>query len=313
MSLKPNPHWAGDIKPTLDWLILRLINDDAAATSAFRTDDLDATVVAIDQLTGTRAMFEPLGQYMAAQGPTTWELAMRQERTPLDKAGVRLALSQAIDREALNDAVGGGLPTTTWLPESAGGPSPDAFQSEIGFNPEEARRNLADAGYPGGEGFPSLSILIFPDPSLQAAADFLRESFKDVLGIDVGVELTDDGTTYVERTEGDDWDMTISPSSAEYPDPESWLPPGGCGDPAVDHAIEAAQAAAAPEQRTAGYVTANELVVTTGCHVPLLQGLHHYLIKPYVIGMRENAGNFDSTLPGDLVPEAWGRAAPLEP
>jgi peptide/nickel transport system substrate-binding protein len=63
---------------------------------------------------------------------------------------VRRALSMAINRKALAEQVmeGAGVPTAQWLPPGAFGYNPDV--QPVAFDPETARRLLAEAGFPEG-------------------------------------------------------------------------------------------------------------------------------------------------------------------
>lgn len=80
---------------------------------------------------------------------------LNTSRAPLNDARVRRALSLAVDREALvRDVVcGGGQPCFGFTPDGAGYKTPHGVE----FNPEKARSLLAQAGFPGGKGFPGWS------------------------------------------------------------------------------------------------------------------------------------------------------------
>src|SRR5690606_2606064 len=57
-----------------------------------------------------------------------------------------------------------------------------------GENVKEARRLLAEAGYPGGEGFPKLGVL-YNDVELHSAiAQVIQSQWKENLGIDVDMQ-----------------------------------------------------------------------------------------------------------------------------
>ena len=51
------------------------------------------------------------------------------------------------------------------------------------FNPEAARKLLAEAGYPDGRGFPKLEILYNTDQQHQAIAELVRKQWQRKLGI----------------------------------------------------------------------------------------------------------------------------------
>lgn len=95
---------------------------------------------------------------------------------------------------------------------------------EVGYayDPEKARKLMAQAGYPNGEGFGSVSLRYNIDDTHSAVADeFAKQIFK-VLGINVNIDgssfeqLNDDGT----NGQGD---IFRTGWSGDYPSPETFL------------------------------------------------------------------------------------------
>ncbi len=320
VTLVPNLNWAGDIDPTLDELVIRFIDDTAAANRAYRTGELDASQADQTQLATLEREFESTAEYVTTSAPVTDALVMQLGRPPLDQLNVRLALARAIDRETLNTVVAGGgnEPTTTWLPPATGGPPPDAFADTIGFDPLLAREHLAAAGFENGENFPTLGILISDDPVQQATAEFMQAAFKEILNIDTEIEVADEQTGPQRIGEGD-FDLWLGGWAQDYPDPENWLlgqfdtggslNSYGCSDAEIDDLITTAQFNTNNAQRIGKYLSANQLVVTRVCGVaPYWHASNHALVKPHVAGMRENSTGQDAILPGDWFAEAWGRS-----
>src|SRR6185436_10870024 len=107
-------------------------------------------------------------------------------RKPLDNVWVRRALSYAIDRDAI---------ATDLLKKSRdpwGNMTPTGFPGyrhpePVRFDPELARQYLVRGGFPGGRGFPKLSILISTSEDLRRMAEAVQEMWKRELGIDVTI------------------------------------------------------------------------------------------------------------------------------
>jgi oligopeptide transport system substrate-binding protein len=243
---------------------------------------------------------------------------MQVEKPPLEKLEVRLALSQAIDRAELNRVVsqGGDEPTTSWIPEVSGGDAPDAFDDAIGFDPEKTKESLAEAGFPDGEGFPELSILVIDSPRSQLTAEFLQEAFKTHLNIDVSIE-TVDARTHSGRFVEEQYELTLNGWLQDYPDPENWVlgqfnstgsaNHQNCSDPEIDALVDEARFNGNEAERLGQYLEINELIVTKLCGVaPYRHSNSHWLIKPNVVGMRENLTGQDFTIAADWAAEYWG-------
>ena len=318
VTLAPNPNWAAPngIKPTLDKITIKFIDDLAQANRAFETGELDFANVDRTQLQAIAAKFPK--EYVKALKPSTRGLEMNLAKPPLDKLDVRLALSQAIDRVKLNEVVAGGgnEPTTTWLPAVTGGPPPDAFEKEIGFNPESAKKHLADAGYPNGQGFPELTILTGDSPAAKKTGEFLVEQFKQILGITVKQEVVD-AKTRSQRFTDEQFELFPGGWIQDYPDPENWIvglfdTPGtlnnyNCSDPEIDNLIDKARFNTNDAQRLQQYADANKLISTRICGIaPYWHENDHFLIKEKVVGLRENIAGQDAAIAGDWIAEAWG-------
>lgn len=106
---------------------------------------------------------------------------------PLDDPRVRLALSLALDRESLvrNILRANQQPATGIIPP---GISNYSVAHRLGYDPDRARQLLAEAGYPGGYGFPALHIFINTLEAHRTIAEAIQQMWKDELNIDVGIE-----------------------------------------------------------------------------------------------------------------------------
>jgi len=320
-TLAPNPNWAGDVKPTLDTLTLRFIDDFAVANNAYRVGEVDFAKVNLVELKAIKAEFEPTGEYLRVIKPTTIGMTFQIAKPPLDNLDVRLALVRADDHDAENESCqqGGYVPSTSWIPEVTGGHPPDAFQEQIGFNVEKAKEHLATAGYPKGERFPVLNMLIRDDATSRCAAVLHQEEYRTNLGIETKIEVVDSPTRSARYTAQD---FELFPGGGwvqDYPDPENWVVAqfntGGslnnynCSDPDIDALFAKAQYNTNEEERLAQYKQINELIVTRVCgYGPFLHVADHYLIKPYAVGLGDNSTGQDGVIAGDWAAEYWGRS-----
>lgn len=106
---------------------------------------------------------------------------------PFDDVRVRRALAMAVDRESLvrNVTLAGETPAYHFTPEGLEG---YVSKARIKFNYDEARRLLAEAGYPGGKGLAPITLLYNTAENHRAIAESLQQSWKRELGIELKLE-----------------------------------------------------------------------------------------------------------------------------
>ena len=87
-------------------------------------------------------------------------ISFRMSKPPFDDPRVRRAFSAAFDRETFaNDVLHGqGLPMIHFAPPGIFG-APPIDEVGLGFDPEFARQQLAEAGYPDCQGLPRVTLL----------------------------------------------------------------------------------------------------------------------------------------------------------
>jgi peptide/nickel transport system substrate-binding protein len=161
MEANPN-HWAG--KPAWDRLTFRIITNDAARVAALLAGDVDViekvpttefdsleknSNISIYQSVSNRVIFLYLDQ--RDQTPFVTDNAGKPfGKNPLGDRRVREAISKAINRKAIvekvmeNQAVAAGQV----LPDGFFGVSPNLKPD--GFDPEQAKKLLKEAGYKDG-------------------------------------------------------------------------------------------------------------------------------------------------------------------
>lgn len=320
--LEPNPEWAAPngVTPTLDTLTLKFIDDNGVANNAYRNGELSYSRVDTTVLPAVVSEFVEGEEYFKNLKPSTRGLQMNLEKPPLDNLDVRLALSQAIDRENLVSVVTNGAnnPTTSWIPGNLpGGDEPDAFADCCGYNPESAKAHLAAAGYPDGAGFPTnLSILVGDTASARDTAAFLQESLQNTLGITVGIEVVDAATRSA-RFSAEDFTLFPGGWVQDYPDPENWivglfdtdgpLNHYNCSNAEIDSLIAENQFNTDNAARIDAYKQINAIISEQVCGIaPYWHENDHHLIKPNTVGLRENINAQDAFPAGDWFAESWG-------
>ncbi len=146
-------------------------------------------------------------------------LGFNVTKKPFDDKRVRLAVSMSIDRTVFPKILHREeKPSYTWIPEGLLGYSADSGPP---YDPEAARKLLAEAGYPDGKGFPPISIL-YPT---REDARLVMESVQDQLkrNLNINPELTNqEWKVYLQKLRRDAPPIYRANWGADYPDPETF-------------------------------------------------------------------------------------------
>lgn len=159
------------------------IDDRTTALNLYMTGMIDWVTVPPAEVVRVFMKEQPKrNDFNPAPQLTTYYFLLNTTRPPLDDKRVRQALSLATDREEITRvATGAGeVPALSLVPSSM---PHYQIQPCAPFNPEAAKKLLAEAGYPGGQGFPKLEILYNTDQQHQAIAELLRKQWQRNLGI----------------------------------------------------------------------------------------------------------------------------------
>ncbi len=119
--------------------------------------------------------------YLSAKWNSIEFITVNTTVKPFDNTRVRRALSLAIDRERLKEKGLSNYPTTSFTPEIKGYENAKG----TGYNPVEARRLLAEAGFPGGSGFPEIEYIYNTNERNRDLVQFVQEQWQKELGVKV--------------------------------------------------------------------------------------------------------------------------------
>ena len=169
------------------------VNTDNAedALTAYKAGEIDAV---------TNAPFEPLALKLLAPykdfrrstyGALTY-YGFNTAHVPFDDVRVREALALAIDRERISrDDLGGSTePAGKFLPEAMSGEKPVVEKAELLVHDvNKARELLAEAGYPDGDGFPVIRLLINRNEQQRIVAQSIAAMWRASLNIETEIVI----------------------------------------------------------------------------------------------------------------------------
>lgn len=141
----------------------------------------------------------------------------------LNDVRVRQALSLAVDIEAIVKEITkrGSIPAKGILPPGIAGFDPQ-FKG-YGYNPVKARKLLAEAGYPNGQGIPALEIwTVSKSESVQKELEAYQKYWAEI-GIQVVPKVADNWKHFVKLINEKKVPLYYAAWYADYPDPDNFL------------------------------------------------------------------------------------------
>jgi oligopeptide transport system substrate-binding protein len=213
-------------------------------------------------------------------------------RPPFDDVRVRQAVAKAVDWRRLVSLVAGQTSSvaTGMVPTGIPGRSDEDFLPE--HDPDAARALLAEAGYPGGQGFPTTTFMTFGSPYDAA----VLAEIKIELGIDLEYEV--DNGDYFGRLTADPPQMWSMGWVADYPHPNDFLGIllgtgssnnyGRWSNQEFDGAISDALATTDPNEVRAAFDRAEGVIRDEAPVIPLSYDLEWKLARTGLLGAQEN-------------------------
>ncbi|MCS7239111.1 MAG: peptide ABC transporter substrate-binding protein [Thermoguttaceae bacterium] len=233
----------------------------------------------------------------------TYYYLLNTARPPLDDVRVRRALALAINREEIVEKVtrGGQRPLCSMVPEVISHYVPGYTpQRGPGFDVDEARRLLAEAGYGKDRPFPPIDILYNTSEAHQAIAELIQAQWQRHLGIRVGLRNQEWAAYLSSRRQGEFY-VARAGWIGDYVDPitfldmfsgESPLNNTRWNHPEYNRLLEEARQEGNPERRLKILEKAERILMDELPAIPLYQYVSQNLVRPYVQGFYDNPKDF---------------------
>ncbi len=287
--------------------------DAEDALAAYRAGEVDAV---------TNAVFEPLALKLlapykdfrrATYGALTY-YGFNQSHAPFNDRRVREALAIAIDRDRISEDLMGGAtePAKKFLPVQVNS-TEQAAQAPpmLERDPERARKLLAEAGFPNGQNFPRVRLLINRNEQQRQLARAVADLWRSTLGIetDIVMKSWDD---YERAVREGDYDVvrrgmvmqtvdettnirvmfepeTVEEPAVAAPSPEAQAAQNANSQASPTPAANqpSAEAARAPSRLPAPIYTEAEAMQQLPA-IPIYFASSYSLVKPYVTGFDTN-------------------------
>jgi len=298
VRVKRNPNFWDAGRVRLWEVVFYPTDDENAEERAFRAGQLHATFGL------PKARFDV---YDAGHSPelhiestlVTNYLVFNLSRAPFTDPRVRRAFSFAIDREKLVNAALGRLGTPAYAmvrPGTGGYTPPNGFS----FNPEEARRLLADAGFPGGAGLPPVEFTLNSNTGVAlSVGEVLQQMWVQNLGVRVTLRPLE-FKAYLSTDRERQFQLLIE-KWWSIPDARDTLAFGVTGDPNndsgtsrvdYDAAFAASEHAADQADRIKAFDAMEAINAREVSYAPVYYLNRGFLLHPAVRGWRDNSAGW---------------------
>jgi oligopeptide transport system substrate-binding protein len=161
--------------------VTNVVPDASTGYALWLNNEVDNSAIPPDELQAHLEQFPD--ETIQIPDLAVFYISFRETKPPFDDARVRRAFSAAFDRETYVAEViqGQGLPMRHFAPPGIFG-APPIDEVGIAFDPEFARQQLADAGYPDCEGFPQVTLLGYTGQATLNWIEYAQAQWEEVLG-----------------------------------------------------------------------------------------------------------------------------------
>lgn len=245
-------------EPSNGGVMFQYFTDATAQNNALLTGAVD--IITSVQSPDALSMFTDNPDFTVSEGAsTTKELMAYNDRVaPFDNVEVRAALSRAVDKQKLLQAIWGDYgtligsfvpPTDPWYVD---------LNDVNAYDPESAKEMLAEAGYPDGFSFTLDTPDYDPHP---VVAQFLQNELAKV-DVDVKINIITANEWYTKIYKAHDFDATLQ-EHVNHRDIVFYGNPGfywGYDNPEVTRLITESESAHSMEEQTEMLTEANKII-----------------------------------------------------
>ena len=190
----PDNGFPEDRRMKFKTLDMRLVPEESTRVAALIAGEADIVELTLQsrprvEAAGGRYVWIQEGSYTQVRPIGCWIPGL-----PCNDKRVRYALDYAIDKELIRDNLYGGTEGAGLAGFEAVTPSTLGYSPALDatpYDPDRARELLAEAGYPGGEGYPPFTLYTWQasdTPFMVEHAELIAQMWQDNLGLDVTVE-----------------------------------------------------------------------------------------------------------------------------
>lgn len=265
-------------KAKLDAVEYKIIADENTAFLEFKAGNIDYTSIPTGKIKATEQDPQLKDNVISIPLLALYYYGMNVQIEPFkDNPKLREAMNYAIDRQNICDVIMEGVPTpaTGIVPRGIIGFKEN--QAPYKYDPEKAKQLLAEAGYPNGEGLPTLKFGFNTGAGHEALAEALQADLKEI-GVNIEIEGYEWGTM-LEKAKAGELAFYRLGWMADYPTMDNFLYPlfyskssdnySDYNNPEVDKLLLEARQTKDENERIAKYQEIERKVLADNAFIPL--------------------------------------------
>ncbi|MGS0744543.1 peptide ABC transporter substrate-binding protein [Syntrophomonas erecta subsp. sporosyntropha] len=294
--VKNGDYWDKD-RVKIAGIMITFIGDESTMLSSYEAGELD--VIDSIPLTEIARLKKESNELNIIPQAGTYYYAFNTQKAPFDNVKVRKAFALAIDRQTVVDKIRKtGTPATGFVPFGIPDATPDKDFRSVGgdFFPvkadvAQAKKLLAEAGYPGGKGFPEVTLIYNSTEEHKILAEAMLEMWKQNLGIS-NIKLANmEWGVFIPTRQKGDFQIARDGWIGDYNDPMTFIDlfttDNGNNDPQwknaeFDQLVKKARTASNEQERMSILHQAEKLFLDEAIMAPVFFYTQNSMVKPYV-------------------------------
>lgn len=295
--VEKNPNYWGKDEVKLEKVEFYLVEDESTATTMFESGELDIVSEGVNKAELERLKKDQKDALKLLPDLSTYFYRFNVTKPPMNNVKVRKALAMAIDRNAIvtNVAKAGEKPAFALTPEGIldvtgdfrtnGG---DLFKEDV----EQAKKLLAEAGYPDGKDFPKITILYNTSENHKRIAEAIQEMWKQNLNINVELQ-NQEWAVYLDNQTKLNYQVVRAGWIGDYIDPMTFVDmfvtgggnnQTGWSNKAYDKLVEKAKNTGDQKVRMEAMHQAEQILTDEMPIMPIYHYVRPLLVSPKVEG-----------------------------
>lgn len=319
ITMVKNPYYYGKDNVKIDTLKFVLLEDDTPRLAAYQNGEISfCYTIPTEEI----ATWKDKPDFHVDPDLSTNYINFNVTKKPFDDPRVRKALSLAIDRNYIVNTVmkGTQTPAAAFVPlgvtdvdstktfREVGGDFYSTKEEDYEKNVAEAKKLLAEAGYPDGKGFPTFEYSTNPASLNNAVAEALQNMWKTQLGINCTI-AQQEWSVFIDSRNKGNFEVARGGFGVDYNDAVSMLDlfvtGGGNNDPKYsnpeyDKLIAQVKSTDDNSVRMPALHKAEEILMNDMPIAPLSYRTRIYLLNPKVKGYYESPMGFDFFMDADI-------------